>query len=237
MLYKKIIILFFFLLTSCSDEVSNRNSQSLDTSFPVAGKYVEGVSYKIVANEKTIKDEKSPLGEWVLSVSYPEIEGEIKNDIKSKINNSIVTLSKKHRCSVKGEHTFTSNVKFINSAVFSVNYEAMWYCPPMASPDSTTGALTFNLNTGDQINLELHFIDDEARNAFRTLIIKTLKNKVQSGDTCQKKDKYDYFYKVKDGLVFVFDVENHVDLGCITDIKISNNKLSKYLKSDSFLLK
>ena len=235
--YRKLSFLFFFMLFSCSDDVSNISNQSGDKSLTIAEQSVEGVSYKVVSSEKTIMDYKSPLGEWTVSVSYPEIEGEIKENAKSKVNNAIIALSKKYKCRTNGEYTFTADVKFINSAVFSMNFEAMWYCPPMASPDSTTGAVTFNLNTGNQIVLESQFVDKNAENTFSKLILTKIKTQINVSETCSTKEMFDYFYKVKGGLVFVFDASQHADSGCISDIYISNKELSNYLKPGSYLLK
>lgn len=236
MLFKKSYFILFLLLISCSGEVSDENKQTSTTVLPVSGQFFDGVSYKTISTEKIVKDEKSPLGEWTLSVSYPEIKGGIKDKVKSKINNSITILSNKYKCPKKGEHTFTANVKFISNKVYSLNYEAMWYCPPMASPDGTSNALTFNLNTGENILLETQYINTKAHDLLSSLILRKIKTQLKDSENCPIKEQFDYFYKVKDALIFVFKMEQHADSGCISEIKVSKNELENILMPDSFLL-
>ena len=235
-LFNKSYFILFVLLISCSKGENDINSKGSEDLSAQSKNTVSEVSYKMLSNEKTVKDDDSPMGEWTLSESYPELKGKVKDDVKAKINKSIRSLSKKYKCKSKGEHTFTSNVKYLSPEIFSINYEAMWYCPPMASPDSTTGAITFNLISGNNVLIESQYINSEASSAFNKFLSKKINSQLNSGEECSIKNNFDYYYKVKNALVFVYDVEQHSDSGCITEIKIINNELVKFIKPKSVLL-
>ncbi len=235
-LFKKSYFILFVLLISCSKGENEINSKVSEDSSTQAEKLVSEVSYGMFSNEKTVKDDGSPMGEWTLSESYPELKGKVKDNVKAKINKSIRELPKKYKCPSGGEHTFTSNVKFINNRIFSMSYEAMWYCPPMASPDSTTGALTFNLNTGDNILIESQYINRDSPYMLNKLISKKIKDMSKNRKKCLLKNNFNYYYKVKNALIFVFDMKQHSDSGCITEVKVENNELVRFINSKSLLL-
>jgi len=235
-LFKKTYFVLFLFLVSCSDEASNINARHSETALPIEQPSGINIHYQMIEQEKIITDEKSPLGEWTLSVSYPEINGEIKAEVRTQINHTIAVLSNKYRCPASGEHTFSSDVKHINNKVFSMVYDVMWYCPPMPSPDSTSGALTFSLSTGENIMLGTEFVDIEASNNLSSLISNKIKAQLKENETCPVKDYFDYFYKTENSLIFVVAVEHHSDSACITNIEISKKELEAFLRPDSLLL-
>ena len=240
MINKITYILLFAILTSCSDGASDANKPtniSTEQTLSAPQNTISAVSYRMISTEDGEDDASLAQGYWQSLTSYPELNGQIKEPVKIKINEAIIKLSKEYSCETYGDYSFSSDVTFINSELFSMTYEIMWLCPKMASPDSTIGALNYNLLTGEVIHLESEFANASAHNDLLLMLSNKLSSQNKDNKDCPAKDKYSYFYKTKTSLFFVADVQQHSDSGCITEIEISKDEMTKYLKAESLLLK
>ncbi len=234
MLIKAFFLFFLGFLVSCSDE-SNANSKK-ELVESVKNEQAQDIGYRMIEHERKIKDDSSPVGEWIVSINYPEIHGKIDGKVKTKINNAISILPDKYGCDENGEYTFSSEVKYLDIHLLGLNYYALWSCS--GGPyQSTSEALVFNLDTGSIVSLESEFINDKKRASFYSIVLGEIKKELKAGEDCPIKDKFDYFYKTKESLVFVAEMEFHVDSGCITEIKYPLAEMKNYLKSDSLLLR
>lgn len=112
----------------------------------------------------------------------------------------------------------------------------------MPSPDSTAGALTFDLDTGAVINIKSAFIDPKAGGKFTSETVSKLRKKVialeaENQMECPKVEQFSYYYKMKNSLVFVATPDSHSDSGCTANVEYPKSELKRYLKPNSLLLK
>lgn len=59
-----------------------------------------------------------------------------------------------------------------------MSYEAMWMCSSMPHPDDTQGTLNIDLKNNSIISLYNEFIDAKAQQAFTSMVVKRLNQKI-----------------------------------------------------------
>jgi len=219
-LYKNYAVLIVFVIV-CSVGSVEKNAS---------------IGSRMIDHMQTIKDKESPIGEWEISSSYPELYGAIKEPVKTKINNAIVVLANKYTCSNNQESTFRAEVKYLDERLLSLKYYASWFCNGM-SYSSTSDSMNWNLSTGAEVVLDSEFLDNKIQEKFYLIVLNKIEKKLKADVNCPTKDKFDYFYKTKGSLVFIAEMEFHVDSGCITEIKYPLAEMKKYLKPTSILLR
>jgi len=232
---KSYVLLFIFLIVFSVGVQSSGKVQEQTLSSERVNKNTEA-KYRMVEHLQTIKDKESPVGEWEISTSYPELYGAIKESVKTKINNAIVVLANKYKCSNNKESTFRAEVMYLDEHVLSLRYDVSWFCNGM-SYSSTSGSVNWNLSTGVEVVFDSEFVDNSARENFYLIAVDKIEKKLKADVDCPAKDKFDYFYKAKKALIFVAEMEFHVDSGCITEIKYPLTEMKKYLNSNSILLR
>ncbi len=198
--------------------------------------------YQQIVVEKTIKDKMSPMGYWEVSLSYPKITGDFPENIKAKINKAIADHVGKYGCSDLGDHTFVSATKYFDKELLSMAYETIWMCSTMPAPDSGSGALTFNLLTGEPLLLSSEFIDDKAGIEFFSILSEKIKSQTLALQTqyeidCPEITTHSYFYKTEDAIVLVAEAPFHSDSECTIEIEFGSSEMKRFLKPGSLLLK
>lgn len=198
--------------------------------------------YQQIVEEKTIKDESSPMGYWEISLSYPIITGGFPESIKAKVNNAIKEHVGKYGCSDLGDHAFVSATKYFDKELLSMAYETIWMCSTMPAPDSASGALTFNLLTGEPLLLSDEFIDNKASIEFFSMLAEKIKSQrlvlqTQNEIDCPDISTHSYFYKTKGAITLVAEAPFESDAGCTIEIEFGSSEMKRFFKADSLLLK
>lgn len=108
--------------------------------------------YQFVEVKKRTDDDNSPMGYWEIDLSYPKVDIPGKADVSSTINTSIESLVNQYTCDDGGDKTFTASEVQIDKTSLSFEYESMWMCSTMPSPDYDSGTVSYDLTTGDKIS-------------------------------------------------------------------------------------
>ncbi len=198
------------------------------------------ISYRMIEKEEG-GDNDSPMGFWGLLKFYPEINSSDNEIAKIKINKKIEALSNKYVCEEKklGDYNFSAEVKYVDERIFSIKYGVMWLCGSMVSPDDDYGAIVFDLKTGERVGIDSEFINADLNKSFYLKIATEIKEKMttKEKEECPAVDKFSYFYRTKESLVFATTMMPHFYVWCNVEIKYPLTKMKKYLKSDSILLR
>ncbi|VAW66168.1 hypothetical protein MNBD_GAMMA11-2556 [hydrothermal vent metagenome] len=231
---------FFILLVVCAfgkgvhaglDEVLVSSSNE---------KLSSDVSYRMIEKEEG-GDNDSPMGFWGFLKSYPEINNSGNEIARIKINKTIESLSNKYICEEKkaGDYNFSAEVQYIGERIFSVKYGVVWLCGSMVSPDDDYGAIVFDLKTGERVEFDSEFINADFHKDFYLKIAAEIKEKMatKEKEECPAVDKFNYYYRAKDSLVFATKMMPHFYVWCNVEIKYPLTEMKKYLKPSSILLR
>lgn len=236
-----IIIAFLFsvLIIITNGYLKNNDKNKVVT---IQTKNIIPADYQLLVEEKTIRDEMSPMGYWEISLSYPKITEGFPENIKAKVNNAIKDHVGKYGCSDLGDHAFVSETKYFDKELLSMAYETIWMCSTMPAPDSASGALTFNLLTGEPLLLSDEFIDNKAGIEFFSMLAEKIKSQTlvrqaKNEIDCPEITTHSYFYKTKGAITLVAEAPFHSDSECTIEIEFGSSEMKRFLKSDSLLLK
>jgi hypothetical protein len=203
---------------------------------PNAEPATNDVGYKIKTTFFTNEDETSPLGYWETKIEYPELSS---NDHPFKqINTAISHTATEFQCDEsKGDKQFSAEVTLLNEKIISLKFSDSWYCAGMPHSQGKTGALTFNLETGEKVSIEKEIKNDMKKELDRKLssgLKQALKIKQVDGE-CPLPD-VGYFYSTKTDIVFVNKSDDQEVIQCEVEFKIAYSEIKKYLKETSVLL-
>jgi hypothetical protein len=197
------------------------------------------ISHEQKIISKTVEDEMSPLGYWETHIEYPILKESKKNASLGKINNATSTIANKFRCDDdKGDKQFKAAVTLLNETVTSIQFTDTWLCAGMPHPDARTGAVTYNIKTGELVSIDDELIDSikaEFSQNIVNRINRTLKTEESDG-SCKQASTWSHFYLVKNGLVFVYAPDEYSEQHCISEIKIDIKEVQPYLNKESILL-
>ena len=221
------------LLASCDlNASSGKNPQQ-------AGASPDSVFTLVEVSEK-VEDPASPFGYWEVTKSFPKLSD--SQSSAQAVNGAIEQIVSKYSCDSPGDEAFNSEVSYSSGELLSFHYEAMWMCQSMPSPDSTTGAATFDLKTGQLINIDSEFSSPDKKKAAYTLLREALDKKVSqieqdNGMTCNNRSSLDGYYVTDSEIVFLHDASTHDESVCGTEVALKKSDAGKYLRGDSLLLK
>ncbi len=249
-IYRFVLLLLLTsgLLACKQDSLEGGDSHNGERSFECGSVSVEDgkslseseLCFRLVSIEEGGDDEGSPMGYWESLKTYPKIYGAIDPAVKLNVNNSIVALANRYACDELGDYSFSSDVGYFDENLLSLSYEVMWMCSAMPSPDSTVGALVINLITGAPVILEGEFMDASSREMFYSDVANKMKGNLEGESYCSglanNKGGFDFYYKAKNTLAFISNVDRHSDSGCIDRVEYTVTAMRKYLNSGSVLL-
>jgi hypothetical protein len=81
--------------------------------------------------------------------------------ILKKINDRFNGIVSNYKCNPKADLYFTSKVVFESEDILSVKYNALYSCESMPGPSSYEGGVTFDLTTGEEIDISSQSISDD----------------------------------------------------------------------------
>lgn len=108
----------------------------------------ETISYQYVTHQDQVDDDKSPLGYWEINHRYPVFENHDASALVDDLNNRVAETLAEFHCPEGGDETFTAEVAPVTEGELDIEYEAMWMCASMPSPDHTSGSLSFDIAEG-----------------------------------------------------------------------------------------
>jgi len=236
-----VAVLFFVFSNVCICDVKEGDVDARTKALLLPDtRLVSDIDYRMVEKEEGA-DNDTPMGYWQLLKSYPEINKSDNEIARIKINKTIEALSDKYVCEEKklGDYNFSAEVEYVDKRVFSVKHRAMWLCDSMASPDDDYGAMVFDLKTGERIGLASEFIGVNLGKRFYLKIATAIREKMATEEKkeCPAVDKFSYFYRTKEALIFATTMMPHFYVWCNVEIKYSLAEMKKYLKPTSILLR
>jgi hypothetical protein len=106
----------------------------------------------------------------------------------------------------------------------------------MPHPDGRTGALTYNLKTGELIELKNEIVGNE-QETFNTKINSTLEKalKAKQTDIDCPRPKWDYYYFTKTDFIFISTNKEYEYSECTVESSMPIQEAKKHLKKDSIL--
>jgi hypothetical protein len=192
--------------------------------------------YKMKVISFNKEDDTSPLGYWETKIEYPELLG--NHDSIKQINADISHIATELQCDEnKGDKQFGAEVTLVNEKIISLKFSDSWYCAGMPHSQGKTGALTFNLKTGERVSIEKEIkknMEKEFDQKLSSGLAQALKTKQVNGE-CPLPD-LGYFYSTKTDIVFVNKSDDQEAIQCEVEFKIANSEIKKYLKDNSILL-
>lgn len=227
---RKNYLVFFFLAltTGCNAGSSPSNAPS-------------NVQFHIVTTDKKVDDPSSPVGYWEISLSYPQLDKATSKEFQS-INKQIAELVNKYSCQQDGDKTFTADPVSSNGHVLSFYYEAMWMCSTMPSPDSTSGTVSYNLDTGKPLAITNEFKDEASHKRFLALANQLLDNKLKKQPSTETSNCHPYT-NANNALIDTRGIELKEiskaddEADCPVSVLIPKDKLTSFFKPDSVVMK
>ncbi len=124
--YKKYRLNFSFILVVCIFFTGCANSQSRILTFDMQSQYEE------------IPSLRSPVGKWVTDLQYPIFKSADGRSTEGA-NISVLNHIESYKCVDGGDLTYSaSNIRF-DGKYYVYDYEVMWMCSTMPSPDYDSG--------------------------------------------------------------------------------------------------
>ena len=201
----------------------------------------ESNELKVVTVDKKLDSPSSPVGYWEISLTYPQLK-QTENKTFDSVNKQITALVDKYSCHGSGDQTFTAESIYSNGHVLSFYYEAMWMCESMPSPDSTSGMVNYNLETGTLLSVNQDFIDPSSQKRFIDFANQLLKKKLKE----LPKDEVSGcppFENAGNALITAQGIEMrgltsaHGEADCPVSVLIPKTELGSFFKPNSVILK
>jgi hypothetical protein len=191
------------LLAGCNGDVKPSHAATANAPTPVT---TGSVTFEMKTVKQKIPDSDAPLGRWKINKTYPVIQPGNNPQLANTLNQQIEKLVNQYGCKKKGDEGFNGEVMLDNGKVFSMRYESMWLCGAMPHPDSTQGALNYNLQANAIISLDEQFTDNAARDAFTAAALKRLNQEITSRSNknqmaCSAVTSLGRFYVTPDALL------------------------------------
>ncbi|MEJ2407676.1 MAG: hypothetical protein P8171_26130 [Candidatus Thiodiazotropha sp.] len=205
-----------------------------------AGAEQEKSSFHIVKMDKQLQDPASPVGYWEVSLTYPQLINGAAASL-DVVNKRIRKLVDDYSCQGMGDQTFTADPVYSNGRVLGFYYEAMWMCPTMPSPDSTSGVVNYNLKTGGTIDIRKEFIDEASLKRFVALANEALNKKLEGLPASEKAycapfDETASLFVAQDGIVVKGLSASGEEPDCPVSITIHKKELAAFVKTGSVIL-
>lgn len=214
-----------------SSSPASNSSPAVEVSPPV---------YELVNEKKEIKDEFSPVGYWEQSRIYPKVIRGGSPDGRLAANSLILAFLDQYSCEEPGEYSFNTDVTYASDHVISFRYEIMWMCSGMPGPDSTSGAVNIDLQSGEDINLMSQLSSKEHATEFNSIVVAGLNTAIdhKSKDLhCSSASGMDSYYLSESDFTFLHINRNHGTSACDAYYSLAKQQLTKFLRADSVLLK
>jgi hypothetical protein len=197
------------------------------------------LTYELKSVDDEIADERSPFGYWTITKTYPVIKPEdapVAQVVNARTRKLVDSLS----CEGEGEETFTSENVYLGAKIFSMQYEAMWMCSSMPSPDSTSGALNIELTDGVELTLNNQFKSGQEYTTFvqraLTEFNKELKHADnEKGERCSPATELGDFHVDADAIIVHTPSRTHGGSVCDIAVRIKRKSIEPLLKPESVL--
>ena len=229
----------FVVMASCSKSSEQAAAAETTVHNTKSNTQADAVFSYVEVKEKITSD-TSPLGYWEKSLRYPQLNKDSNVQVKTLINDSVIQLTNKYKCETEGDQMFEAEVTMVNTALISFKYNTMWLCDTMPRPDSTVGAVTYDLETGAEHKLVDEVIDKTAADNLRKMIAtkfnKLIHDKNQTGANCPPPAPSDIFYLHDQSMVFRAEYPDHADSACEVEVAVALTELKHFFKSSSKLL-
>jgi len=228
------------LLAGCNGDVkSSHAAQQADVASSNAAA-VGAITFKINTIKQKIPDSDAPLGRWKINKTYPVLQSGKNPQLANTLNQQIEMLVNQYGCKNKGDEDFNGEVMLDNGKVFSMRYEAMWLCGAMPHPDSTQGALNYDVHANAIVILDEQFTDNTAQAAFTAAALKRLNQEITTRSNknqmiCPAATKLGRFYLTPDSLVISAPVVEHADSACGVEVSFPRKDINPQLKPTSVL--
>jgi hypothetical protein len=202
---------------------------------------VVGNEFKVVTVEKRFDSSSSPVGYWETSLTYPQLIQTGKTTLDS-INKQIDALVERYSCQGSGEHTFAAAPIYGSGSVLSFYYEATWMCASMPSPDSVSGTVNYNLESGTSLSINEEFIDASAQRRFVDLANQLLEEKLRKLPK-EEISGCKPFENASNALVSAQGIEMrslssvHGEPDCPVSVLVPETELGSFFKPNSVILK
>ncbi len=237
------IIFVLGILASCDGNATS--PQAVQKSIVPSVESAETVSagaitFKFNTIKQKITDSDAPLGRWKIDKTYPVIQSVSNPAVAAALNKQIEALVHQYGCKNKCDEGFNGEVTLANKHLFSMRYEMMWMCSAMPHPDSTQGALNYDLTKNTPITLDTEFSDDAQRMAFTAMALKRLNQAInahseKSQMQCPAATGLGRFYVTTDTIVISSQPIEHADSACEAEVALQRSNVAVYLKPTSAL--
>lgn len=219
-----------------------------------------GTSTTATIETKTITD-KSDEYKYVINVEYPQIK-DIDATIAAKINKELEVFALHSSAELKesnfireipealkaSEEKSFLEVKYkiadtLENNLLSVHFSSLFYIVGAAHPGKTTTTHTFDIRTGEKIDLESLFKGDYL-NTLSDIAIPMLRNKLGENTTQELLQEgagplsknFKSFFITKTGIVFIFDQYQVASYAAGTqEILIGYDRLKEVIKQEGAL--
>lgn len=242
MKYHHAIWVFIFLLASCDSKAGSTPGALAPTpSASTANVITAGpISYSMKTVKQKISDSAAPLGRWKINKTYPVIVMAKNQALMSALNQKIDEMVNQYGCKNKGDEGFNAEIMLVNDKLFSMRYESSWMCGAMPHPDSTQGALNYDLEKNSAITLTDQFTDAKAQQAFTAMVLQKLNQAITDRSrknqmTCPPATQLGRFYVTAEALVISSPSVDHADAGCDVEISIPRQDANKFINAASVL--
>jgi hypothetical protein len=196
------------------------------------------VGYELETIAQEIPDDDSPIGYWEVDKTFPVITPTSDVPAAEVINLEVRRLVAQYSCEGKGDETFNSENVFVGERVFSMQYEAMWMCATMPSPDSASGSLNFDLADGSRISLKEQFESADAYHAFGEKALAAMNEQLAaagSNDECTPVTALGDFRIDEKHLYVSSPSGEHGESFCEVEVAFEKPEIQDLLKPDSVL--
>lgn len=198
------------------------------------------LTYKLKSIDEEITDGSSPFGYWAITKTYPIIEPE-DVPVAEAVNASVRNLVDNFSCEGQGEETFTSENVYLGAEIFSMQYEAMWMCSTMPSPDSSSGALNIDLTDGSELALNNQFKSEQEYAIFAQRALGEINKQLKSvdndkGEQCSPAAELGNFHVDGDAIHVHTPSRTHGGSVCDVVVRIDRKSIESLLKPESVLL-
>lgn len=231
--------IFTCIAVACGSS-SSLVGPSSSPSFTGKGKASSYVlTYDLISIDDEILDESSPLGYWSITKTYPVVEpGDLP--VAEAVNARVRNLVDNFSCEGPGEETFTAENVYLDAEIFSMQYEAMWMCSSMPSPDSSSGALNIGLADGSELALNNQFKSEREYAIFAQRALAEINKQLKSvdndqGEQCSPATELGNFHIDADAINVHAPAHAHGSSVCDVVVSIERKSIGPLLKPESVL--
>lgn len=231
--------IFTCIAVACDPSSSLADPSSSPNSTGKSEISTYALTYELKSIDDEITDGNSPFGYWTITKTYPVIEPE-DVPVAEAVNASVRNLVNNFSCGGQGEETFNSENVYLGAEIFSMQYEAMWMCSSMPSPDSSSGALNIDLTDGSELALNSQFKSEQEYAIFAQRALGEINKQLKSadndkGEQCSPAVELGNFHVDADAINVHTPSRTHGGSVCDVVVRIERKSIKPLLKPESVL--